>query len=165
MMRTDNQAALVATTKSKTKVVESNQTTAWFVGRKRSITELSPEKREQVRKAYKDTGFAHNDSEEGICICLTEEKARAACEGKLGWFYYELPIEECLPEEAVDFSGTHFPSSDKEVIPLDMRVINVNDEIAVQKVAIESLSRASERERHKQEVMKSFMIADIDCDS
>lgn len=144
------------------KAVESNQQTVWFVGRKRSISELSPEKREQVRKAYKDTGFAHNDSEEGICICLTEEKARKTCEGKDGWFYYELPLEECLPEETVDFSGTHFPSSDHEVIPLDMRVININDPISVQGLAIESLSRASARERDKQKVMQSLMTADAE---
>lgn len=132
--------------------------TAFYVGRKRPITELSPEQQKKIRDAYRYTGFAYNDSEEGICICTTEEKAIEACKGKIGWFYMELPIDECLLEQTADFKGAHSPASDVPHIPLEWRVVDMNDSVSVINTSIEAIDLSRQRLRkeyeRRQEILK-----------
>ena len=135
--------------------------TAFFVGRKRPLTDLSPEQQKRIRDAYRGTGFAHNDSEEGICICLgegAEERARGMCEGKPGWFYYEVPINGCLPEQTADFKGSHFPASEVETIPLAFRVVNENDPLSCIEVTREAIDKDVKRRRQRNQLAEMLTM-------
>lgn len=126
----------------------------YFVGVKKSINHLHPHKQKQIRDAYRDTGFAHNDSEEGICFCLgegAEERANQIAsdltkDGIVG-FCYRLPVNECLPEETADLDGSRFPASGVEIIPLAARVVDLNDPVNCSAAAIEASRRGTERIR------------------
>jgi hypothetical protein len=126
--------------------------TLYYVGYKRPLATLAPEQQTVIRQAYEDTGFSHNESEEGMCICLTEGSAINNCANKDGWYYEPLPIERCLPNEAADYMGAHHVSASVPYTPLAARVVNLNDPCQALRVSNEALRRASEK-RRKQAVI------------
>lgn len=124
---------------------------AYFVGRKRSITELTLEQQQLIRDAYAETGFSHNHSEEGICICTTERKAKAACNDENGqpipgFFYYALPVDHSLPIQTVDLkSGSTFPALKVPFDPLPWRAVDIRDVDGVLSMANEALGLDTKR--------------------
>lgn len=140
----------------------------YFVGRKRPLTELSPDQQQKIRQAYADTGFAHNDSEEGICVCTTEEKAIEACkdvEGKLrdGWFYYKIPVNRRLPNATADFGGSFHPASDTPVIQVPFILVDRNDVPSLLTLTHEAINRNTERLR-RENASRATLLTDADCD-
>lgn len=88
--------------------------TMWAVGKRRPITELPPEKQEQVRAAYADTLWASDYCVEMMGICTSEALAQQAVErGGKHWFKVKLPIDTFLSEEVVQGEwAVKFPLSD-----------------------------------------------------
>ena len=88
--------------------------TMYAVGKRRPITELPPEKQEQVRQVYKDTLWASDSGVEmmGICTSLALAEKTVRDHGP-NWFYVKLPIDSFLPEETVQGEwAVRFPESD-----------------------------------------------------
>lgn len=74
----------------------------WAVGKRRPITELPPDKQEQIRVAYADTLWASDYCVEMMGVCTSEYLAQRAVErGGKHWFKVKLPIDTFLPEEVV----------------------------------------------------------------
>lgn len=88
--------------------------TLYAVGKRRPITELPPEKQEQVRAAYADTLWASDFGIEMMGICTSLELAQQAVrEHGPHWFYVKLPIDSFLPEDVVQGEwAVKFPESD-----------------------------------------------------
>lgn len=88
--------------------------TMYAVGKRRPITELSPEKQEQVRAAYRDTLWASDYCVEMMGICTSLALAQKAVKDNgPNWFYVKLPIDSLLTEETVQGEwAVKFPESD-----------------------------------------------------
>lgn len=86
----------------------------WVVGKRRPITELSPEQQTKVREAYNETGWASDYCVETQGVYTSLSLAEQACkEHGPNWFYTKLPIDSCLPDEVVFGDWAHqFPGSD-----------------------------------------------------
>lgn len=84
------------------------------VGKRRPITDLPPEKQEQVRQAYADTLWASDFCVEMMGICTSLALAqRAVKEHGPNWFYVKLPIDTFLTEETVQGEwAVQFPASE-----------------------------------------------------
>jgi hypothetical protein len=86
----------------------------YAVGKRRPLTDLPPEKQEQVRAAYRDTLWASDFGVEmmGICTSLALAQETVRKHGP-NWFYVKLPIDAFLPEETVQGEwAVQFPESD-----------------------------------------------------
>lgn len=126
--------------------------TAVYVGRKKPITDLTPDQQQKIQQAYKDTGWATDYSEEGICIVIgedAEETAKKICANKPGYHYMALPINQPLPETTADFLGTQFASSSQPALLLNARVVNLNDVVQATEVAVEATRRAIEGKKRE----------------
>lgn len=88
--------------------------TLYAVGKRRPITELPPEKQQQIRDAYADTLWASDYGIEMMGICTSLELAQQAVrEHGPSWFYVKLPIDSFLPEDTVQGEwAVKFPESD-----------------------------------------------------
>lgn len=88
--------------------------TMYAVGKRRPITELPPEKQQQIRDAYADTLWASDYCVEMMGICTSEALAKKAVKDHgPSWFYAKLPIDSFLTEEAVQGEwAVKFPESD-----------------------------------------------------
>lgn len=86
----------------------------YVVGKRRPITELEPEQQQQIREAYRDTGWASDHCVEMEGIFTSQQLAHDTCKAKgVNWFYTKLPIDSCLPDEVVFGEWAHqFPGSD-----------------------------------------------------
>lgn len=87
--------------------------TMYAVGKRRPITELPPEKQQQVRDAYKDTLWASDYGVEMMGICTSRELAEQTVRDHgPSWFYVKLPIDAFLPDESVQGEwAVQFPES------------------------------------------------------
>lgn len=86
----------------------------YCVGKRRPITELTPEQREKIRAAYEEV---HWSSDYGIELCgiyTSLKLAKEACFARgPNYFYTKLPIDSCLPDEVVFGEWEHsFPASE-----------------------------------------------------
>jgi hypothetical protein len=88
--------------------------TMYAVGKRRPITELPPEKQEQIRRAYADTLWASDYCVEMMGICTSRELAEQFVkEHGPNWFCCKLPIDSVLTEEVVQGEwAVRFPESD-----------------------------------------------------
>lgn len=88
--------------------------TMYAVGKRRPITELPPEKQQQIRDAYADTLWASDYCVEMMGICTSEALAKKAVKDHgPNWFYAKLPIDSFLTEEAVQGEwAVQFPESE-----------------------------------------------------
>lgn len=84
---------------------------AWYVGRRRPLSQLPRWKRWLVRAVYFMVGWSTGDGIEAQAICTTKERAEQMAEQD-GWFYHELPINISLPAETCKFRAHVFPLSD-----------------------------------------------------
>jgi hypothetical protein len=87
--------------------------TMYAVGKRRPITELSPEKQAQVRAAYRDTLWASDYCVEMMGICTSLELAQKIVKERgRHWFHVKLPIDSFLPEDTVQGEwAVRFPES------------------------------------------------------
>lgn len=86
----------------------------YAVGKRRPITELTPEQQEKVREAYRDTHWASDYGIDLLGIFTSKELAEQVCrERGPNYFYTKLPIDCCLTDEVVFGEWAHqFPGSD-----------------------------------------------------
>lgn len=85
----------------------------YYVGKRKPISELSPEQQEKVRAAYVDCHWASDYGIEAQAVCTTKALAEQMCqEHGPNWFYHALPINTPLPDETVFFRAHVFPGSD-----------------------------------------------------
>ena len=84
---------------------------AWYVGKRRPLSDLPFWKRWLVRAVYFTVGWSTGDGIEAQAICTSKELAEEMA-SKDGWFYHELPINVPLPDETCKFRAHAFPSSD-----------------------------------------------------
>lgn len=86
----------------------------YAVGKRRPITELTPEQQEKVREAYRDTHWASDYGIDLLGIFTSKELADKICKERgPNYFYTKLPIDTCLTDEVVFGEWAHqFPGSD-----------------------------------------------------
>ena len=85
----------------------------YYVGKRKPISELTPEQQEKVREAYRDTSWASDYGVEAQAVCTSKALADEMCrEHGPNWFYHALPINTPLPDETVFFRAHVFPGSD-----------------------------------------------------
>lgn len=85
----------------------------YYVGKRKPISELTPEQQEKVRAAYQDCHWASDYGVEAQAICTSKALAEQMCqEHAPNWFYHALPINTPLPDETVFFRAHVFPGSD-----------------------------------------------------
>jgi len=110
----------------------------YVIGRRKPITELTPEQQEKVREAYRETLWASDYGVDMMGICTSRGLAEQFCKERgPNWFYTRLPIDSVLGDEPVFGDWAHqFPGSDatmlyenmesatKAVLVSDWRMIN-----------------------------------------
>jgi hypothetical protein len=87
----------------------------YCVGRRRPISELTPEQQEKVREAYKDTLWSSDYGVDLMGICTTQSMAEEICKehGPKNWFWTKLPVDSVLGDDPVFGEWAHvFPGSD-----------------------------------------------------
>lgn len=73
----------------------------YLVGKRRPLSELPPEKQEQIRQAYEDTDWAVSNLDtdvEFLGFTADEETARQKAASLEGGFWCKLPVGGWLPE-------------------------------------------------------------------
>lgn len=85
----------------------------YCVGRRRHISELTPEQQEKVREAYQDSLWASDYGVDLMGICTSETLARKFCKERgENWYWTRLPIDTMLGDEPVAGEWRHeFPGS------------------------------------------------------
>lgn len=85
----------------------------YYVGKRKPLSELSPDKQEQIRAAYRDTNWSSDFGIEAQAVCTSKALAEKMCkEHGPHWFYHALPINSPLPDETVFFRAHVFPGSE-----------------------------------------------------
>jgi hypothetical protein len=86
----------------------------WAVGKRRPISDLTPEQQQKIREAYQETGWSSDYCVEMQGIYTSLAFASQTCKERgPNWFYTKLPIDSCLPDEVVFGDWAHqFPGSD-----------------------------------------------------
>lgn len=126
----------------------------YVIGRRKPITELTPEQQEKVREAYRDTHWASDYCVDMMGICTSKLLAEQFCKERgPNWFYTKLPIDTVLGDEPVFGDWAHqFPGSDATalyenmesatmaVLVSDWRMIN--DELGRLRQQVKSGQRA-----------------------
>jgi hypothetical protein len=91
--------------------------TLYYVGKRRPISELTPEQQAKVREAYRDCHWSSDYGIEAQGVFTSKELAEAVCKERgPNWFYHALPINSCLPDETVFFRAHVFPGSDERAM-------------------------------------------------
>jgi hypothetical protein len=92
--------------------------TMYAVGKRRPITDLPPEKQQQIRDAYADTLWASDYCVEMMGICTSRALAEQTVRERGGnWFCVKLPIDSVLTEDTVQGEwAVRFPESDAAVM-------------------------------------------------
>lgn len=100
--------------------------TAFFVGKRRPLAELSFWHRLWVKWCYRGSGWASDYSVEAVGIYTHREDAIKAASIP-GGFYHELPVNASLPDVPCGFREHAFPLSSRnghrsnmEAVPCDM---------------------------------------------
>lgn len=119
----------------------------YVVGKRRPISELSPEHQAQVRLAYAQTGWASDYGVEMICVCTSQPLAEEVCKTRgANYFYTKLPIDSPLPDEIVFGDWAHqFPGSDAKELYENLQAATV----AVPVTHIRALEEEVERLRQQ----------------
>ncbi len=94
---------------------------AFFVGKRKPISELPWLWRALARFVYRRTGWASDHGIESQAICTSREMAEALCAENKNWFIQELPINTPLPDETCKFKLMTFPRSDAVELYNDRR--------------------------------------------
>lgn len=85
---------------------------AYFVGKRKPLSELPWLWRWLIRLVYWKTGWASDYGLESQAIATSREMAEALCATHPNWFMQELPVNTPLPDETCTFKLMTFPESD-----------------------------------------------------
>lgn len=85
---------------------------AYFVGKRKPLSDVPMPWRWLIRLAYWRTGWASDYGLESQAICTSEEMADALIAEHPNWFKQELPINAPLPDETCTFKLMTFPKSE-----------------------------------------------------
>lgn len=103
---------------------------AFYVGRRRPLSDLAWWKRWLVRAVYFTVGWCTGDGIEAQAICTSRELAEQMA-SRPGWFIHELPINTPLPDETCRYRLHVFPGSDAnrryEAFNLPLVAVNTNE--------------------------------------
>lgn len=137
----------------------------YCIGRRRPISELTPEQQEKIREAYKDTLWSSDYGVDLMGICTSEElAARFVKENGPNWFWTRLPIDTVLGDDPVFGEWEHqFPASDAAEMYENMEAATVavpvskmramEEELAMYRSGLQDLlvEIAKLRQTHEQE--------------
>lgn len=86
----------------------------YCVGKRRPITELTPDQQAKVREAYRDTAWSSDYGVELLGICTSKALAEQFCKERgSNYFYTKLPIDSLLTDDVVFGDWAHqFPGSE-----------------------------------------------------
>lgn len=85
---------------------------AYFVGKRKPISDLPRLWRWLIRVVYWRTGWASDYGLESQAICTTREMAESLIAENPTWFVQELPVNTPLPDETCKFKLMTFPKSE-----------------------------------------------------
>lgn len=128
----------------------------YCVGKRRPISELTPEQQEMVREAYRETHWSSDYGVELLGVYTSKALAQEACKERgPNYFVTKLPIDSLLPDEPVFGDWAHqFPGSEAAVMYENM-------ESATQAVLVSDLRiMADELERLRRQVKSAKVTLD-----
>lgn len=118
----------------------------YAVGRRKPITELTPEQQQRVREAYQETGWASDYCVDLLGIYTSKTLAEQACKERgPNHFFTKLPIDSCLTDEIVFGEWAHqFPGSDATDLYENMHSMTVAMPVAQLRVLEQEAERLIE---------------------
>lgn len=124
----------------------------YCVGKRRPITELTPEQQEEVRRVYAQTNWASDYGVELQGIYTSKQLAEQACrERGPNYFYTKLPIDSCLTDEVVFGEWAHqFPGSEATELYENMQAATVAVRVSDLRALEEELNRLRKQTRSGQ---------------
>lgn len=119
----------------------------YVVGKRRPVSELPPEKQEQVRRAYESTQWASDYGIELICVCTSHELAERVCrERGPNYFLTRLPIDSPLPDETVFGEWAHtFPGSEVREVHENLQAATIAVPVSQVRALKDEIQRLQEQ--------------------
>lgn len=127
----------------------------YAIGKRRPITELTPEQQEKVREAYRDTNWASDYGVELLGIYTSKTLAEEACKTRgPNYFYTKLPIDSCLTDDVVFGEWAHqFPGSDATELYENMQAATVAVRVSDLRAVEEELQRLRQQVKSGQRAL------------
>lgn len=127
----------------------------YAIGKRRPITELTPEQQERVRAAYQDTNWASDYGVELLGIYTSKSLAEEACKSRgPNYFYTKLPIDSCLTDDVVFGEWAHqFPGSDATALYENMQAATVAVRVSDLRAVEEELQRLRQQVKSGQRAL------------
>jgi hypothetical protein len=124
----------------------------YCIGKRRPISELPEEHQQRVREAYRDTLWSSDKGVELQGIYTSKELAIKACKARgKNWFWVELPIDSCLPEETVMGDNVHaFPASPVREMHENLQAATLAVPVTRMRQIEEELAHLREEAAHQQ---------------
>lgn len=119
----------------------------YVVGKRKPISELPPDKQEQVRAAFRDTLWCSDTSVEITCVATSQVLAEQICrERGPNYFWARTPIDSPLPDETTigDYPCV-FPESDARELYEDLESATVPMRVSVIRALRDEVSRLQEQ--------------------
>ena len=115
--------------------------TAFFVGKRRPLSDFPLWKQWLVRFIYFALGWSNGDAVEAMAIC-TDKALAEDMANKPGWFLVRLPINTPLPDEPCQFREHTFPHSEEQERYETERTVPV---VAVRASVLQDVRRVEEQ--------------------
>lgn len=127
----------------------------YAIGKRRPITELTPEQQEKIREAYKETNWASDYGVELQGIYTSKALAEQACKERgPNYFYTKLPIDSCLTDEVVFGEWAHqFPGSEVTELYENMQAATVAVRVSDLRTVEEELQRLRQQVKSGQRAL------------
>lgn len=127
----------------------------YAIGKRRPITELTPEQQEKVREAYRETNWASDYGVELLGIYTSKALAEEACKERgPNYFYTKLPIDACLTDEVVFGEWAHqFPGSDVTELYENMQAATIAVRVSDLRAVEDELKRLRQQVRSGQAIL------------
>jgi hypothetical protein len=119
----------------------------YVVGKRKPISELPPEKQEQIRQAYADTLWASDYSVEIICSCTSQKLADEICTARgPNYFWVKTPIDSPLDDETtVGDYPCMFPGSDAKEMYENLQSATVPMKVSEIRALRDEITRLQEQ--------------------
>lgn len=119
----------------------------YVVGKRKPISELPPEKQQQIRDAYRDTLWASDYCVEIICTCTSEHLAQKIVDDRGGnYFWVRTPIDAPLPDETtVGDYPCMFPASDAKELYENLQSATVPMKVSEVRALTEEIQRLQQQ--------------------
>lgn len=127
----------------------------YAIGKRRPITELTPEQQEKIREAYKETNWASDYGVELQGIYTSKALAEEACKERgPNYFYTKLPIDSCLTDDVVFGEWAHqFPGSEVTELYENMQAATVAVRVSDLRTVEEELQRLRQQVKSGQRAL------------